>query len=147
MSVTFVENEEVLYRRLAMNWGLYRLAAAGTVQISSQAFADRNQRPSVDRAWLRSFDPSFTRLDPTDGVISLQAGDVRAIDTLQQSDEQGNVIQVRVDVEHVPIPGNYAHAEVYTAPPCTKSAFRRLRERLAQLANQRPWEIKPSDVP
>ncbi len=82
MSITFVENEEVLYRRLPVNKGLYRVAADETVQISSQAFADRNQRPSVDRARLHSFDPSFTRLDPTDGVISLQAGDVRAIDTL-----------------------------------------------------------------
>ncbi len=147
MSVTHVDNEELLYRRVPMGRGLYQVADDGTIRISSQAFADRNQRPSVDRARLRNLDPSRTQLDPTDGVISLLVGDVRAIDTLQQPDVHGNISQVAVDVEHVPLPDNHAHAEIYTVPPATKSAFRRLRERLTQLANQHPWEIKPADVP
>ena len=35
------------------------------------AFRDRYKKPSVDRAKLKGFDPYLSRLDKTDGVVSL----------------------------------------------------------------------------
>jgi hypothetical protein len=45
-------------------------------------------------------------------------------------------------------PDNPAHAEIHTIPDCPdKKVFRKLCERLAQLANERSWEIEPSSLP
>lgn len=83
-------------------------------------------------------------------LLSIVARDVRSIDTVVQNDKAGKIIQTfDVNIEHVPIlnhptlPDNPAHAEIYTNPHCpNKSVFRKLAERLAQLANERPWEIE-----
>lgn len=69
---------------------------------------------------------------------------------IYQNDKDGNTIQAfAVDVEHVPIindpelPDNPAHAEIHTHPECpNKTVFRKLCEKLAQLAGERPWEIE-----
>ena len=150
MSIVPVANNEILYRRVPCIEGLYMIQADGTVKVSSAAFSDRSFRPSVDRAELCHNDPKETRHEPLDGVVSVVTRDVRSIDTVVQNDKDGKPIRTfDVDVEPVPIlrhptlPDNPAHAEIYTDPPCTnKSVFRKLAERLAQLANERPWEIE-----
>lgn len=151
MIVTFVADDEILYRRIPHGKNLYVVQSDGTVKFSSQAFADRSFRPSVDRAELRHYDPHLTQKDPSDGVASVITKDVRSIDTVVQNDEKGNPIRIFcADVEHVPImnhpdlPDNLAHAEIYLIPECSnKTVFRKFCERLALLAGERPWEIEP----
>ena len=148
-----VADDETLYRRVPCIEGLYVIQADGSVKVSSAAFSDRSFRPSVDRAELCHNDPRKTQRELSDGVVSVVTLDVRSIHTVVQNDTGGKLIQTfRVDVEHVPIlkhptlPDNAAHAEIYTNPACpNKSVFRKLSERLAQLANGRPWEIELSN--
>jgi hypothetical protein len=155
MSIILVADAEILYRRIPRVEGLYVIRADGTVKVSSTAFSDRSFRPSVDRAELCHYDPRITQAEPSDGVVSVITRDVRSIGTVVQNDKDGKTIQIfGVDVEHVSIvnhptlPDNAAHAEIYTNPACpNKSVFRKLSERLAQLANGRPWEIELQDIP
>ena len=150
MSIIPVDDVETLYRRIRHVEGLYVVQADGTAKVSSAAFSDPLFRPSVDRAELFHNDPKKAQRNPSDGVVSIVARDVRSIDTVVQNDKAGKIIQTfDVNIEHVPIlnhptlPDNLAHAEIYTNPHCpNKSVFRKLAERLAQLANQRPWEIE-----
>ncbi len=154
MVVTPVVDDEILYRRVPQGKNFYITQANGTVKFSSQAFADRSFRPSVDRAELCHYDPTWTQRDASDGVASVVTRDVRSIDTVVQNDEKGNLIRVFcANVEHVPIINhaelldNSAHAEIYLIPSCTnKAVFRKLCERLAQLVGERPWEIEPQDI-
>ena len=149
-----VTDAEILYRRIPCVEGLYVIQAAGIVKVSSAAFSDRSFRPSVDRAELCYHDPRKTQHEISDGVVSVVTRDVRSIDTVVQNDKDGKTIQTfNVDLEHVPIlndpklPDNPAHAEIYTNPHCpNKSVFRKLAERLAQLANKRPWEIEMGNL-
>jgi hypothetical protein len=146
-----VTDDEILYRRVPYGRNLYILQPDGTVRFSSQAFSDRSFRPSVDRAKLCYHDPRRTQHEASDGVTSLVVHDVRSIDTIVQNDKDGKPIRTfGVDVEHVPIlnhpelPDNPAHAEIHTVPECPdKKIFRKLCERLAQLASKRSWEIEP----
>lgn len=132
-----VEDDETLYRSVVPN--LWKQKNYGEFYLSSQAFADRRQRPSVDRAKLCGHDPSYARFRPSDYVCSLITRDVRAIDTVVRHDKKG-VPQVRhnVDVEPVPLPDDPAHAEIYAVPEISGGRlFERLLERLAYLAR---WE-------
>jgi|SRR6266699_3109387 len=150
MLIIPVADEEILYRRVPRVDGLYLVQADGSIEISSAAFSDRSFRPSVDRAELCHHDPGKTQRESSDGVVSVVTGEVRSIDTVVQNDVKGNLIQTfHVDVEHVPILkhptllDNPAHAEIYLIPiSSNKAVFRRLCERLAQLANDRHWEIE-----
>ena len=155
MSIILVADDEILYRRIPYVEGLYVVQSDGAVKVSSAAFSDRSFRPSVDRAELCHYDPRRTQRDLSDGVVSVVTRDVRSIDTVVQNDKDGKLIQTfDVDIEHVPtlnhptLPDNPAHAEIYMKPACpNKSVFRKLAERLAQLANGRPWEIELQDIP
>ena len=144
-----VEDDEVLYRRVACKEGLYVVTPDRRIRVSSAAFSDPHYRPSVDRAKMCENDPGQTQKVATDGVVSVITRDVRGIDTVVQNDSNGEPIRkFCVDVEHVPVldhpglPDNLAHAEIYLIPQVSnKTVFRRLCERLSQLANERPWEI------
>ncbi len=132
-----VEDDEALYR--SVNPVLWKQRDDGGFYLSSQAFADRNYRPSVDRAKLCGHDPSYTQFRPSDYICGLVAEDVRAISTVVKHDRKG-VPQVRhnIDVEPVPLSNNAAHAEIYAVPEISGGRlFARLLERLAYLAR---WE-------
>ena len=132
-----VKDDEVLYR--SVESVLWKQKNDGEFYLSSQAFADRNCRPSVDRAALCSHNPGYTQIRPSDYVCSLIAKDVRAIATVVKYDKKG-VPQVRhnIDVEPVSLPDNDAHAEIYALPTISGGRlFERLLERLAYLAQ---WE-------
>jgi len=155
MSIDFVADDEILYRRVPRIEGLYVIQNDKTVRVSTAAFSDRAFRPSVDRARLHQHNPKRIQREPSDGVVSVVTLDVRSIDTVVQQDKDKNTLQIfTVDVEHVPIlndavlPDNLAHAEIYTKPPCpNRSIFRKLAERLAQLANERGWDIELQGLP
>jgi hypothetical protein len=132
-----VHNEETLYRSIVPN--LWKQKSDGEFYLSSQAFADRNRRPSVDRARLCGHDPSYTQFRPSDYVRGFLAEDVRAISTVIRHDRKG-VPQVRhnIDVEPVPLSDNAAHAEIFAVPEISGGRlFERLLEKLAYLAR---WE-------
>ena len=132
-----VDDDETLYRSVKRI--LWKQKNNGEFYLSSQAFTDRNRRPSVDRAKLCGHDPSYTRFSPSDYVCSLVAKDVRTISTVVKYDKKG-IPQVRhnIDVEPVPLSDNAAHAEIYAVPEISgERLFKRLLERLACLAR---WE-------
>ena len=86
-------------------------------------------------------------MEETDSIVSLVTVDIRNIKTVEQRNEKGKVVrQHMIDVEPKPERDNPAHAEIFAVPEfSSESAFRRLKERLAQLA---VWEIgPPREVP
>ncbi len=102
-------------------------------------FADRNCRPSVDRARSCGYDPGYAQPHSSDYVCSLTAQDVRDIDTVIRHDEKG-VPRLRhnINVEPAPLPSDAAHAEIYAVPEISGGRlFERLLERSAYLAR---WE-------
>lgn len=143
-----VTDDEILYRRVPHDRN-FLVVRDGKMRVSSQAFADRFFRPSVDRAKLCENDPRHTQRQQSDAVVSIVTGNVRAIDNITKTGSDGQVQKFDIDVEHMPIvnyplePDNLAHAEIHTKPECDKNIFRKLKERLAQLANERLWEIEP----
>ncbi|MEP0801249.1 hypothetical protein [Funiculus sociatus] len=146
-SVDTVKNDELLYRCIFYGRNCYQVTG-NTAKISSQAFSDRHQAPSMDRACLCNYDPKWTQKHEQNGVISLIVVDIRMIDSVVQCDAKGNIIcQHKIDVHPRPTTDNIAHAQIEPSPEYqNKTTFRKLLERLAFLANQREWEIKPYDL-
>ena len=150
-----VADDEILYRRILDGRDLYTTKDDGTVEFYAQAFGDTEGfRTSVDRAKLCHNDPRYTLGTYSGGVVSLVALDIRSLEPLPQYGKGGKdqppIRTFDVNVEPVPIidvpdePDNPAHAEIYTIPECPNSkVFKRLREKLALLANARQWEWRP----
>lgn len=149
MSDDVVGDDEILYRRISAGRNLYKRRLDGTIEISSQAFADRELRISVDRAKLCKNGAKDTLGDDKGGVVCLLAGEVRRLDAVTRSDKHDVVIQrFKIEIEPVPLAQNLAHAEIYAIPMFTnadsRGAFRRLCRSLARLAMNH-WEIMPQD--
>lgn len=151
--VTLVEDSEVLYRRVPCDPELF-VQEGDKLVVQPAAFRDRNNRPSVDRAVLRGFNPLLTQQGPgapdgwqRSGVIRLIAGRVRSVSPLVQKDNKGrDVGQHHVDVIPRPCPpedaSNVSHARVEAEPRIeSNNLFRRLREALARVVDG--WEIPP----
>ncbi|MEA5616340.1 hypothetical protein VB711_00590 [Cronbergia sp. UHCC 0137] len=150
--IDVVTNDELLYRCVFGGLNKYYRFEESELKLSSQAFTDRNQAPSVDRAKLCGFNPKYTQKNPNDGIISLIAGEVRAIDSIVQSDAKGNQLFVyKIDVCSRPTDENLAHAQIEPSPDYTnKNTFRKVAEKLARLATERVkkqgWEIEPCEL-
>jgi hypothetical protein len=149
---TTVANEEILYRRVPSGMRLYTFLPDGKIQVEPAAFEDRECRISVDRADLcpNKASDTFSRSEKgrDGGVVSLVTYDVRSTEELvSMYGNQGDSQKFTVGVEHVPVSGNNAHAEIHGNPEFSqrdkKKAFRKLRHRLAALAEARGWEIVP----
>ena len=143
IAITPIDDEELLYR--AVRSGEIVRTAQGKVEVKAEAFSDRKNRPSVDRAQMRNFDPCLTRdsFGFDRGVIMLYAHQVRSISPLDDFDASGATIRgPQVDVEHKPLPDNLAHAEIFGQPHIEKkSLFRRLRVALSRLAEEHSERI------
>jgi hypothetical protein len=137
----FVADDEQIYRRVPIRF--VQVLPDGMLRATSQAFADRAFEISVDRARLCSNGPRDTQRDPSDGVLGLVVGVVRA--PLEQRDAKGGVVATcNIDVLPAPLLENAAHALIVIMPPCPPDRlFRKLCARLALLAEQHPWEIAP----
>lgn len=149
MSDDVVGDDEILYRRISAARNLYKRRLDGTIEISSQAFADRELRISVDRARLCKKGAKDTLGDDKGGVVGLVAGEVRRLDDVTRNDKHNIVLQrFRVEIKPAPLPDNLAHAEIYANPMFTdadsRGAFRKLCRSLARLAMDH-WEIMPQD--
>lgn len=146
MSDDVVDDDEILYRRIAASRNLFKIRTDGTIEISSAAFGDRELRISVDRAKLCNYNPGYTLGNESGVVVGLVAGKVRNIDGITRNDHKGKAIeQFKIEVEPVPLPDNPAHAEIYAIPAFietdAKAAFHRLCRRLARLAEAGQWVL------
>lgn len=145
-----VENDEILYRRVPPS-GVHRVIA-GKLELSSTAFNDPSNQPSVDRAGLCGSNPSHTKMSPHDGVVMLVALEVRRIE-LARSEPNAKPANYRVDVMPDPVlpgndrglPSNLAHALIVADPTINSgSRFKKLKEALARLASNGGWLIEPT---
>ncbi|MCC6783383.1 MAG: hypothetical protein IT457_11125 [Planctomycetes bacterium] len=115
---------------------------SGRLRLASTSFNDRGMKPSVDRERLRG-DALDARKKPDDGLARFATRDVRAID-LGDIDPSTGQIRNSIPVDVVPDPiraslpaeENLAHALIQTRAQVSDKKFRRLKERLARLAER-----------
>ena len=149
-----VVDDEVLYRNVRPDRRRYAVDPDGTLHITSEAFLDPRNSPSVDRANLCDNNPNHTQVTPDDGVTSLLTLFVRSIQEVGKHDKRGNLVPPPyvVDVHADPIVGdstlreNLAHAIIVTTPKCNDNEFKKLRRSLARHATERGWMIKPKEL-
>lgn len=147
----FVRNDEILYRSVRGKYGEeYAYDNIGKLKVSSEAFRDRDKKPSVDRAELRGFNPVLSKLSDTDGVVSLMAADVRAIGTVKTKIQNTDTTAHAVDVIYAPTPENPAHSQIVVNPEFfgskskQRNVFKLLQLALAELAEKNGWTLEPS---
>ena len=110
MDENFVTNEEILYRCVFYERNCYQIVD-NTVTVTTQAFTDKKREPSVDRACLCNYDPSYTQKNDQDAVVSLITENVRAI-KIVQNDPKGNPeFTYKIDVIYRPLEENIDHAQ------------------------------------
>ena len=145
-AVKYVEDVEVIFRSVPDNPIMFQTQSDGRPHFSTSAFNDRERQPSVDRACLTNGQPVSSRLTPESGVASLIVARARAIQTVRTLDsKQCVVFSHQVDVVHVPLVENYAHAQVQASPtPSTDTVFKRLKEALCRLADVGGWAHPPA---
>jgi hypothetical protein len=141
-----IRDDEELYRRVRINTKnvndtkRYSDNTTGPVEIYATAFFDRSKQPSVDRAKLRGFNPTLSQIDETDGIVSLIAGEIRAIPIQDHA----------VNIIHDPTSKNPAHSQITItlegdiSNTKRNKAFRTLRKALAILATEKGWTLEPS---
>jgi hypothetical protein len=126
----YVADHEALYRSVRQEHLTYE---NGVLRAISEAFGDRNQRVSVDRAVLVDNNPQRTRKSETDAVAQLITSEVRG--SLPRRDAKSREVGAyAIDVIPEPLPDNKAHAVIYANPDfVSPNHFRKLRERLARI--------------
>ncbi len=146
----FVRDDEELYRRVRSESKFEEyFFDRGKLIINPAAFNDPYKKPSVDRAELKELNPSLSKLDETQGIVSLMTADVRAIKDVETKTEDKDVVHA-VDVIYVPTPKNLAHSQITVNPEFfdtdskQKKIFRKLRVALAKLATKNGWTLEPS---
>lgn len=146
----FVRDDEVLYRSVRGKYGEEYSYDNGKLEISSEAFRDRERKPSVDRAELKGYNPSLTKRSDTDGIVSLITADVRSIGTVKTKIQNADAIFHAVDVIYDPTPENPAHSKIVVSPEFFGSnnkqgnVFKLLQLALAELAERNGWTLEPS---
>lgn len=148
-----ISDEEELYRsvRNQTDNAEFFYDDSGQLIITKDAFRDREKEPSVDRAKLRNFNPSLSKLSQSDGIVSLITKNVRAIGDVKTNSDKGGLIH-SVDVIYAPVyksPENLAHSQITVEPKFfgsenkQKKSFKLLRISLARLATESGWILEP----
>ena len=65
---------------------------------------------------VKGFDPCLSKLDKTDGVVSLIASDIRSIRVVKTEIKEEYVVVHTVDVIYDPTPTNPAHSQIVVSP-------------------------------
>ena len=124
-----MHDEEGLYRNVRNDPRNFAPEGA-TWRVSQAAFGDRNRQPSVDRAWLKGYEPSNSQLDSTDCIVCLVAGEVRT--KIDVSPRDVDVVPDPVE-NHETLADNPAHALVVTDRAFDNSSqFKKLKKALAK---------------
>lgn len=154
--VTKINDDELLYRsvRADPSYDEYFYDDDNNLVILPNAFKDGRTRPSVSRADMDEVDPYIYpyRLSPTDGIVGLIAGEIRAINDIISQLENEKLFY-KIDIEHKPTEENKAHAQIFAIPKFQgkpeekKQAFDRLKISLANLASKRNWIVEPIVLP
>ncbi len=141
-----VPRNELLYRRVPNRPGdFYQPINGGGHQVTSGAFGDKRgrpaseQRPSVDRAKLRDYNPTKSKFRLDDCVVSLTVDKVKRIELSEKT-----IKVIAKPIKDDPDQSdNPAHAEITVEPPFdTKGQFGRFKQQLARVADSN-WEIPP----
>ena len=147
----FIQDDEALYRSVRGKYGEeYAYDNIGQLKISSEAFRDRERKPSVDRAAVKNFNPALSKQNETDGVLSLITADVRAIGTVKTKTQNADTTVHAVDVIYDPTPDNPAHSKIVVSPEFfgsknkQRNVFKLLQLALAELAEKNGWPLEPS---
>lgn len=124
-----VHNDEGLYRHVRDV--PHNFSGEGNERrVSQAAFGDRSRKPSLDRAWLRDYDPRNSQRESTDCIVCLMAGDVRT--KIDISNRDVDVVPDPIE-GHESWPDNPAHALVVTDPAFDNdSQFKKLKKALAR---------------
>ena len=146
-----VQNNEELYRsvRGKLEAKEYSFDRERLI-ILPAAFRDRYKKPSVDRAKLRKFTPSLSKLNETDGIVSIMASDVRSIGKVKTKVQNDDIIAHAVDIIPDPTPENPAHSQIVVNPEFfgsknkQRNAFKLLQIALATLTTKNGWTLEPS---
>lgn len=147
--VTLVLDEELLYRAVRDLKDHYGCDPKGKlIHVGNSAFNDRERKPSVDRSVLCLEGPEASRFAPEDGIVTLGAGDVRGISGVITNSKTGCLLYAHnVDVRHVPVDENYAHAQIEAAPHASSDgAWKKLKEALCRIAAVRGWTCPPASA-
>ena len=149
----FVHDDEVLYRSVRGQYGEEYSYDNGKLDISSEAFRDRDKKPSVDRAKLKG-NPSLSKRNDTDGIVSLITADVRAIGSVKTKGQDNDITVHAVDVIYDPNPEsdptNNAHSLIIVKPEFfgsknkQRNVLKLLQLALAELAEKNGWTVEPS---
>lgn len=124
-----VADEEGLYRHVRNDPRNFTGEGAEW-RVSQAAFGDRSRKPSVDRAWLKDYEPRNSQHDSTDCVVCLVAGDVRA--KIDISPRDVDVVPDPIE-GHEAWPDNPAHALVVTDFAFDNdSQFKKLKKALSK---------------
>ena len=151
-----VQDDEELYRNVRgkLEDKEYSIQE-GKLIIEPHAFWDPAKKPapknpSVDRAKFIHCVPASALLSKTNGIVSIKAGDVRAIGTVKTKHENEVIAEHAVDVIPDPTRENPAHAIIIVKPELfgstnkQKNAFSLLQIALAKLATKNGWTLKPN---
>ncbi len=114
--IELVRDDEVLYRSVRGQYGEEYSYEDRKLNISSEAFRDRERKPSVDRAELKEFNPSLSKRSYTDGIVILITEDVRSIGSVKTKTNNGDAVIHAVDVTYDPTPDNPAHSKIVVNP-------------------------------
>ena len=151
-----VQDDEELYRNVRGKLENKEYSIQdGKVIIDRHAFWDpakefSSKSPSVDRAKLLNFEPASALLCKTNGIVSINAGDVRAIGTVKTKHENKVIADHAVDVIPDPTCDNPAHAIIIVKPELLgsknkqRNAFSLLQIALAKLATKNGWTLEPN---
>lgn len=146
---SYVEKSELLYRRISSNKYSskkkpphYTVEPSGKIRIRSEAFLG-GEKPSVYRQKLVG-KPECVDRDPTEGIISVNALDIKAI----------KFGDYTADVEITPLDDNPAHAEIVLIPEpipveekLSKTKIRDMRSKLRDaLARKATCVIEPNPL-
>ena len=146
-----VPDDEELYRNVRSDprYNHYSYKE-GRLEIRYHAFWDESKKPSVDRAKLLDNNPQRALLNATNGIVSIKAGDVRAIGEINDLRDS---VHHAVEVVFCPTLERPAHSQIIINPEHFDSnskqrkAFRLLQKALARLANETApengWTWKP----
>lgn len=143
-----VQDDEELYRNVRgkLEDKEYSIQD-GKLIIEYHAFWDSSLKPSVDRAKLKNNDPASSLLSNTNGIVSIKAGDVRAIGTVKTKHKNEVIANHAIDVIPDATNENPAHALIIVRPEFfdskskQKNAFKLLQ---IALATKNGWTLEPS---